>query len=189
MKNKIFTVYLLLCSISTHAAAPEKWWIPHNLDSFIAKELNAFATSPELVEAVKRKNAEPQSLDDIKARDKVWRETNDLDTFMWSLMRNNCAFLLARLENKYHFIVESFVMDRQGALVCTGNKTSDYWQGDEAKFSVPYLGGKGTVHYSDVEYDASSDEILLQISLPVTDAEKTIGAITFGINLEKWERR
>jgi len=47
------------------------------------------------------------------------------------------------------------------------NKTSDYWQGDEAKFTESFKGGSGAVHIGDVEFDQSAQAYLVQISVPV----------------------
>jgi hypothetical protein len=65
------------------------------------------------------------------------------------------------------------------------DKTSDYWQGDEAKFKNSYKGGAGGVHISDVKFDESTQAYLTHVSVPVKDGDKVIGAITVGIDVEK----
>ena len=79
---------------------------------------------------------------------------------------------------------EIFVMDNLGANVAMSDKTSDYWQGDEAKFKESFKGGAGAVHIGDVEFDDSSQLYTVQISVPVKDGTKVIGAITFGIDVD-----
>lgn len=76
-------------------------------------------------------------------------------------------------------------MDNQGAHVAMTDKTSDYWQGDEAKFIESYNGGKGAVHIADVEFDNSTQAYLFQVSVPVKDGNKVIGATTIGIDVDK----
>jgi hypothetical protein len=66
------------------------------------------------------------------------------------------------------------------------DKTSDYWQGDEAKFIKSYSGGKGAVFVDEVKFDNSTQAYLVQVSVPVKDGDKAIGAITFGINVDKF---
>jgi hypothetical protein len=75
-------------------------------------------------------------------------------------------------------------MDNQGANVCMTDKTSDYWQGDEAKFKNSYNGGKGSIFVDDVEFDDSAQMYVSQVSVPVIDDGKVIGAITFGVDVE-----
>jgi hypothetical protein len=67
------------------------------------------------------------------------------------------------------------------------NKTSDYWQGDEAKFQKSFNGGAGQVHVGDVKFDESAQVYQVQISVPVTDGVKAIGAITIGVDLDAYE--
>ena len=78
-------------------------------------------------------------------------------------------------------------MDNQGANVAMTDKTSDYWQGDEAKFKESYNNGEGAVHISDVEFDDSTQAYLVQVSVPVKDGDAIIGAITVGIDVDRIE--
>jgi hypothetical protein len=80
---------------------------------------------------------------------------------------------------------EIFVMDNQGANVAMTDKTSDYWQGDEAKFIKSFNGGHGAIFVDQVKFDDSSQAYLAQVSVPVWDGDKVIGAITFGIDVDK----
>jgi hypothetical protein len=75
-------------------------------------------------------------------------------------------------------------MDRQGALVCASEKTSDYWQGDEEKFTRSYNAGAGATFIGPSELDSSSGERLVQISVPVRSGTSVIGAMTIGIRVE-----
>ena len=76
-------------------------------------------------------------------------------------------------------------MDQVGLNVAVSEPTSDYWQGDEAKWSQTYLAGAGAMHVSDVELDESTQTYQAQVSLTVVDASGApIGAITFGVNVE-----
>jgi hypothetical protein len=77
-------------------------------------------------------------------------------------------------------------MDNQGANVAMSDKTSDYWQGDEAKFTKSYNGGKGNIFVDEVKFDNSTQAYLVQVSVPVKDGDKVIGAITLGINVDKF---
>jgi len=141
-----------------------------------------------LIDAVKQQNASGMTLADIQAKDKAWRAVTGLDDSMKALMSNSAAKELLRLEASKPYFTEVFLMDNQGANVAMTNKTSDYWQGDEAKFTESFTGGKGAVHIGDVEFDESAQAYLVQISVPVMDGGAAIGAITIGVNLDELEK-
>ncbi|SJN59994.1 hypothetical protein VR7878_03894 [Vibrio ruber DSM 16370] len=186
LSSMVFTVLLSFTSLlplaSVHAEEA-----PESLKELIP-QLESWGKDPVLVDAVQAQNAQKVSLDEIKAMDKKWRDTPDVDDFMFSLMNNKAAKRLLELENSMPFLVELFLMDDQGANVAMTNKTSDYWQGDEAKFIQSFNDGQGKVHIGEVEYDDSVLSYLVQVSVPVIDGQgKTIGAITIGINLDVYE--
>lgn len=149
--------------------------------------LQAWGSDPVLVEAVKERNQAASSLDDVKARDAEWLAYTGVSDFMESLMSNPAARELKSLESSRPYFTELFLMDRLGANVAMTNKTSDYWQGDEAKFTESFKGGAGAVHIGKVKFDESAQAYLVQVSVPVMDAGSAIGAITVGINLDELE--
>ena len=169
--------------------AAESQDVPKTLIDFAQTTLVEFAKDPAIVQAVEAQNARGVLLERIKEMDRSWIATKIIDGFMWDLMRSRCSYLLMNFQLQHKFIAEAFVMDNKGALVGLTNKTSDYWQGDGAKFVESYKGGEGAIHYGDVEYDDSINEIVIQVSVPVMRGSRAIGAITFGISLDRWERR
>ena len=76
-------------------------------------------------------------------------------------------------------------MYNQGALVCATQRTTDYWQGDEAKWTRTFNGGNGTLFIDRPKLDESAKVRLAQISLPVVENGKTIGVITVGVNIDR----
>jgi len=154
----------------------------------LAPTLKAWGNNAILVAAVKAQNAKGMSLDAIKKTDKEWMAATGVTPFMQAMMENNAAKELARLEASKPYFDELFLMDNQGANVAMTNKTSDYWQGDEAKFTESYKGGQGAVHIGKVKFDKSSQAYLVQVSVPVMDAGKAIGAITIGVNVDELEK-
>jgi len=163
--------------------------LPKKLVAFVETELVQYSTDPDIVQAVAAQNARGVELHRIKTIDEQWKNTKLIDGFMFQLMRNACSHALLNIQIRYPFIVEAFVMDNQGALVGLTNKTSDYWQGDEAKFIESYKAGKGAIHYGELAYDDSVGETVMQVSLPVMKNAQAIGAITFGVSVDRWEYR
>jgi hypothetical protein len=150
-------------------------------------ELQKLGENPVLVAAVKAQNAKGTSLADIKKRDAEWMAKTGVDDGMKALMENEPAKELAKIEGSQPFYFELFLMDNQGANVAMTNKTSDYWQGDEDKFKSAYKDGAGAVFVAEPEFDDSAKAYLIQVSVPVLDGGKAIGALTIGVNLDELE--
>lgn len=140
---------------------------------------------PVIVKAVKDQNAKAMTLDQIKAKDNEWKNTPGIADYMKAIMESECGRHLRGIQESESFYAEIFVMDNQGANVAMTDKTSDFWQGDEAKFQKSFNNGNGAVFVDEVEFDDSAQTYLVQVSVPVIDGDKTIGAITFGIDVDQ----
>ena len=144
-------------------------------------------TDPVIVKAVKAENAKGKTLAQIQAKDKSWKSTPGIVDYMKALMESEAGKHIRAIQETAPYYAEIFVMDNQGANVAMTDKTSDYWQGDEAKFKESYKGGAGAVHVGSVKFDDSTQANLVQVSVPVKDGDKVIGAITIGIDVAKIE--
>jgi hypothetical protein len=148
-------------------------------------ELVKLGTDPVIVNAVKAENAKGKTLEQIKAKDEQWKATAGIADYMQAMFDSECGRHLRDIQNGADYYAEIFVMDNQGANVAMTDKTSDYWQGDEAKFQKSYNNGAGSVFIDEVEFDDSAQAYLVQVSVPVKDGDAVIGAITFGIDVDK----
>jgi hypothetical protein len=175
------SVFLLFGAVL--AMAGEK--APQKIVDLANGELVGYGTDGVLVGAVLEENGKGKTLEQIKELDEKWKGTAGVDAGMKELMENACAKRLKEISASAPYYSEIFVMDDKGANVCMTEKTSDYWQGDEAKFQKSFADGKGQVFVDDVEFDDSSQAYLVQASVPVMDGDKAIGAITFGIDVDK----
>lgn len=175
---------LLSAALTSTSALAEK--APESVTQLVPS-LSAWGSDATLIEAVKSQNAKGLTLDAIQARDTSWRAVDGLDDEMKAMLASPAAKRMLEMENSQPYFFELFLMDNQGANVAMTNKTSDYWQGDEAKWQQSFNGGQGTPHIGDVEFDESAQAYLVQVSVPVMDGEQTIGAITIGINIDELE--
>ena len=77
-------------------------------------------------------------------------------------------------------------MDNRGLNVGQSEVTSDYWQGDEAKWKKTFLVGPNAMIIDDVELDESTQTFQSQLSMSITDQAtgEVIGAITVGVDVE-----
>jgi len=173
---------LTMIPVSLFAAEPA----PQKVVDLANTELVKFGQDPVIVKAVEQQNAKGMTLDQIKEQDKKWQATPGVVDYMEALMTSECGKHLKSIQNSAAYYAEIFVMDNQGANVCMTDKTSDYWQGDEAKFQKSYNNGAGGMDISDVKFDDSSQAYIVQVSVPVKDAGgKVIGAVTIGIDVDK----
>ena len=81
-------------------------------------------------------------------------------------------------------IDEVFLTDNQGANVAAYPPTSDYWQGDEEKWTASYNNGNGVVFIGPLEYDESTQKTQVQISAPVISKDETIGVLVLGVSVD-----
>lgn len=146
-----------------------------------AARLEAWGSDPAIVAAVKAQNAKRVPLAQIKTLDEQWSAGKAAE-LVKQVTTGPCADRLRALTGAN--ASETFVMDDQGAIVCATAKTSDYWQGDEAKWQRAFDSGKGAVFIDRPKFDDSSAERLAQISVPVRDKGAAIGAITIGVKLK-----
>lgn len=182
MKKVVLAAVAAVAVLGAAVHAGEK--APQKVLDLVPK-LMKLGTEPAVVEAVKAQNAKGTSLDKIQEMDKAWMATPGVNDFMQSLMANDCARKIKSFMSTAPYYAEIFVMDNKGANVCMTGKTSDYWQGDEAKWKKSYNNGAGGTDVSDVKFDDSSQAYVVQVSLPVKDGSKVIGAVTVGVNVEK----
>ncbi|MEP0701455.1 MAG: hypothetical protein ABJC67_08925, partial [Lentilitoribacter sp.] len=102
------------------------------------------------------------------------------------MTRDLSVFLGQQVEASGGRITEIFVMDALGLNVAASDVTSDYWQGDEAKYSESYGAGPGAVFVDAVEFDESAQSYQGQVSVSLTDPAtgEVVGAMTIGLNAE-----
>jgi len=151
----------------------------------------AWVGNAVLVAGIKAQNALHASIDssEIDAKDKSWRAEvkNGGGAMTASVLANDVsAFLQEVRDNSGGLYTEIFVMDNKGLNVGQSDLTSDYWQGDEAKWQQTYGVGAGAIHVGEVEFDESSQSYQVQVSVSISDPAtgELIGAVTIGMNAE-----
>ena len=161
------------------------------LEAYARDELANWLTNPELIAAIQAQNAAHADLseDGVIALDQQWRaEAGDGGgPLIEKLLSGSVSdWLLDQQLATSGFVTEVFVMDNKGLNVAQSVETSDYWQGDEAKWQETYSVGPDALHISEVEFDDSTGFYQSQASLAITDPATgaVIGAVTFGINVQ-----
>lgn len=143
------------------------------------------ALNPSIVRAVEAQNGEQLALAEIKRRDDEWKNAGDeLTPFMKDITGNKVARYFARRVENNVAIDEVFLTDNQGANVAAFPPTSDYWQGDEEKWTASYNNGNGVVFIGPLEFDDSTQKTQVQISAPILSQNRTVGVLVLGVSVD-----
>jgi hypothetical protein len=157
-----------------------------SIKDLVKSKLLPITVNSVLVAEAKDQNSKNIPVETIKKIDEEWIAKEGEIPLRDELLKNTTAKEVKRLLDSILGIVECFVMDNQGANVGQFNNTSDYWQGDEAKWQKSYNNGQGGVDIGPKKVDESTGIAQQQVSLPLIDTDGTVvGAITFGIDLGK----
>jgi len=145
--------------------------------------LAGYGTDPLIVNAVKFENSKGKTLRQIQLRDKEWNRNTDLSDYMSNAMlESECGQYLQKIQKNTNNCSEIILMDNQGASVALSHKSSGYWHGDEVTFINAFNDGKGDVYIDERMADSKAAPGIVHVSVPVIDADKAIGTITFCID-------
>jgi len=156
--------------------------------SFLSTVGKKVASQPIVVGSVLRQNEKNKSLRvaDAINLDGQWRSGNK--ALIDGSLKNLLSDRLRDYIQKYRGVfTEVFVMDNKGLNVAQSAMTSDYWQGDEAKFIKSYNSGRGAIHIESPKKDEITGAVQVLASLPVYDYDgrEVIGVIALAIDLDK----
>ena len=133
------------------------------------------------VEAVDRlRDLRPETIQaDLQKLDSQWIAAAADDRFIWSHLNNSAASELTEYSKTFPDNVEVFVTDKYGGLVATTNRTSDYFQADEAWWQAAWNNGQGAAYIGQPDYDESSKSFAINIALPLRgiQSDQIIGII------------
>jgi len=155
---------------------------------FVVTKVKPWIGDATIVDAVNAQNVETSKLkqQQIDQEDIDWLNRSD-QKLIDSRMHNALStFLMAKKDALGPAVLEIFVFDKKGLNVGETDLTTDYIQGDEAKFWKTYGAGPNAIFVDKVEPDAGLPHIC-QVSLTVKDPKtgKAIGGMTVGINTDK----
>ena len=183
---------VLLAAFSSYSLAQENELSADEVQQLLKVKVRTaqhMALNPVVVRAVRQQNASQLTLDEIKRRDDEWKSTKGLTRFKRALQQTPAGkFLRQQIERNPSF-AEAFLTDDQGANVAAFPATSDYWQGDEDKWSASFNGGQGRIFVGPLEFDDSTQTVQVQISAPVLDRGKTTGVLVVGVTITYLEAK
>jgi len=154
-------------------------------------EIKKWVADPDIVAALNAANTERAAYDQAKIdeMDKQWRAEVGAAThpLIDQTAANPSSAKLKAICTSNETVLEAFLMDAKGLNVGICDPTSDFWQGDEAKWQKTFQVGPDAVFVDKVEQDESTQKFEVQTSMTVVDPAtgKPIGAITVGLDAEK----
>jgi hypothetical protein len=182
---------VLAASLPLAFAAPVSAQDKHvpKAQAWAEKTLREWMKDPVVIAAVKAQNVKHADLtqDKIDALDKQWRaETKAPAKPLINEVMGNAlsAFLKKKEAEGKGLVTEIFVMDNKGLNVGQSDVTSDYWQGDEAKWQKTFSVGPAAVFVDKVEKDESTQKFQTQVSISIVDGGTVMGAVTVGLDVE-----
>ncbi|MDP3271260.1 MAG: hypothetical protein U1D41_02665 [Nitrosomonas sp.] len=155
----------------------------------LIKEIKALANKPEVIEAVKASNARQLGKERIMELDERWIKLKGRLPEADQIMNSKVSALLTAAMNKQSYFKEAILTGNQGETVAMNMVTTDYWQGDEEKFTAIFdtnlPSRKPDSHISRARWDDSTKAMIAQVSVPVYDGDYMIGTLTVGVDLKR----
>ena len=156
---------------------------------YVEANVSPWLAEPAILNAIIAQYAAHATLNqaDIQNLDARWRAelSSGKRPLIDAILSNPLSLYLKGQQRAAEgMITEIFVMDNRGLNVGQSDITTDYWQGDEAKWLKSF--GAGLLHVEEAQRDESTQLMQSQASLPIRDPETgtIIGAITVGVNLD-----
>jgi hypothetical protein len=185
----------LALSGAVAAAEPAKPDIQKLVTPEVIKQMRTWIESDIVRISIATQNERLSKLDQatIDTLDKQWvkeRESED-KPLIAATLSNPLSIYLSRMQGRsLGLYAEIFIMDQNGLNVGQSSITSDFWQGDEAKFQKTYDVAPDAVFIDEPEFDDEMKVWRGQVNFTVTDTDgKSIGAATVELNLTELARR
>jgi len=135
-----------------------------------------------VVASVVQHNNKKLAFEEILRRDRLWQKNDHLVEFKESLISSDVGQFVETIKNSKSYYTEVFIADDRGALVSAYPLTSDYWQGDEEKWSTIARDGWPS-YVSAITFDESSESNIVHLAVPVRNHQKVVGVLVVGIRL------
>ena len=162
------------------------------IKELLSRKIERWKRLPKLEQALKKYNLKNRrmSQQEIAERDKKWKQSFLKGDFSYSIKlvdQEISAELREVKKQSQDVITEIIVTDVHGVNFAISDMTSDYWQGDEEKFTEVFGKSANTIHFGPINYDESTKRFQLHLSVPLYLEENfdPQGVMVFGVDVEK----
>ena len=178
MKQALLVLMVLLSSV-VDANEKEASIQPHL--QCLGIKVSDFAKDPTIIAGVNNYNSSPPNPQKL---DRVWSTLQPGDTYLDSIIENPSADAMREWIKRISIQGEGLLMGRNGGLVAATEKTTDFWQGDEAQFLNAIDLPAGNIYIQSEMLDESTHLMLIKISTPVYNprSKRAIGVLVIGFD-------
>ena len=182
-------VFAMFCGVATNAIADDQV-VPDKL----LDQIRSWTASPVVLLSLEASNKRHDGLteENILTLDKQWRAERKIDDqplITAVLASPLSSYLTAIQAASLGLYTEIFVMDNKGLNAGQSAITSDYWQGDEAKFQKTFPMGPTAVFIDKPEIGDATGTENVQVNMSITNGVEAVGTVTVEVNLTELRRR
>lgn len=197
MKHLIFGLLCAAITTFSSLSLAQELSVPPSksmIDDALISEVRGWANSNVVFLTLEDRNKKNKDLDEAKidSLDKQWRaERKESDQpLITAVLSSPLSGYLTRIQaNSLGLYTEIFVIDAKGLNAGQSAITSDYWQGDEAKWQKTFKVGHDAVFIDDPEFNKETETWRAQLNMTLAKSNEAIGSLTVEINLTELERR
>lgn len=193
------TAAIMACGLAVIFSAPAaaQEYIPDAarlVTPALIGQLRDMLSTPVILMSIEAQNDRRAGLKqaDIEALDAQWvkeRKSDDQPLVAATLSSPASSYLMQQQAGMLGLYASIFVVDSYGLNVGQSAVTSDYWQGDEAKFQKTFPVAPDAVFVDEPEFDEAFKVWIVQVNLTLSESGKAIGAATVDLNLTELARR
>lgn len=165
------------------------------IDDALVSEAKNWLSAPVVEIALGAQNRRYTGLDqaDIDRLDRQWRNEREAENqpLIAATLNNPLSTYLTQIQAlSGGLYTEIFVVDSNGLNAGQSSVTSDFWQGDEAKFQKTYQVSANAIFIDEPEQHEGTRTWRAQLNFTLVDRSgNPQGAATVEINLTELERR
>lgn len=183
----LFFLFGILPGSMTYTAQAESGLSRYEIQNLLRHkiaELKQLASRPDVISAVLQSNQQNTPVETILKIDREWSNYSINHPYKEKMYSTSTGKIIRQfVEHEESSFSEILLTDNQGANVAAWPITTDYWQGDEAKWHRSFNNGNGEDYIGNVEFDESSQSKAIQVSIPVVHESMTIGVLIGAIKL------
>lgn len=160
------------------AAAHFSHTLTHSLRSEIElfnqwRSLSGIAAAVRATDAEQPAQSEAERMAAIEATEALWPSLAPDSPQLQALLHNDLSRQMQAFIAEHRNFAEIFITDREGRLIAATQKTSDYWQADEAWWQAAVQLDEDMVNLEGLNYDDSAQVYSIDVSLPLYQAGAT----------------
>jgi len=171
-------------------AAADEWLIRQ----YLVDQVRQWSSSPVVMLSLEASNERYADIDQaaIDALDQQWKAEREVEDqpLITAVLSSPLSNYLTRIQSDSQGLFTAiFVMDGSGLNAGQSAITSDFWQGDEAKWQKTYQVGPDAVFIDEIEINEDTGAEIAQLNIAIAQDGKVVGAVTVDVNVTELRRR